>query len=300
MKFKSIYISIVVVAAILFAGSVFAQMRVGQSSDAKVIKPAVDVKKTVESSSRFASAALDNARVRTSMQWSFGRPQTGWEIYTSLIAKTIGAEQNFDTPEFAMAVSKWQSNNAIQPTGVVDDATFRAFMKEWQSQRLKGWSYPELSLLYDAPITDFYDATRDPELLKLDAATYIAYKKMVMAAAKDLKGVLKVSSNGDLAPEEKMLRIVSGFRSREYQAELRRREPGAGRAALAVNSPHASGHAIDLYVGGKPVSTKDENRLVQVQTPAYKWLVKNANKFGFYNYFYEPWHWEYVPLEQAK
>jgi zinc D-Ala-D-Ala carboxypeptidase len=47
-------------------------------------------------------------------------------------------------------------------------------------------------------------------------------------------------------------------------------------------------------VGGEPVKTEDANRLIQVQTPAYKWLVKNAHRFGFYPYFYEPWHWEFV------
>jgi hypothetical protein len=300
MKYQSKTILVIIVVAGLFVGGIFAQTRVGQSSDGKVVKQPVEIKKTVESSSRFAAAALENARLRSSLQWSFGREQTGWEIYTILIGHTIGTERNYDTPEFAKAVSKWQSNNGQEPTGIIDNATFDALVKQWQSERLKDWSYPEESVLYNAPITDFYDPTRDPELLKLDAATYIAYKKMVLAAAKDLKGVLKVTPKGDLAPDEKMLRIVSAFRSREYQAELRRKEPGASRAALAVNSPHSSGHAMDIYVGGKPVSTKDDNRLIQVQTPVYKWLVKNAHRFGFYNYFYEPWHWEYVPSAQSK
>jgi LAS superfamily LD-carboxypeptidase LdcB len=47
-------------------------------------------------------------------------------------------------------------------------------------------------------------------------------------------------------------------------------------------------------VGGLPVETKDANRAIQVQTPVYKWLVRNAEHFGFRPYFYEPWHWEYV------
>src|SRR5258707_428721 len=64
---------------------------------------------------------------------------------------------------------------------------------------------------------------------------------------------------------------------------------------LAVNSPHFTGRALDLYVGGDPVDTGDANRAVQVNTPVYKWLVKNADKFGFYPYYYEPWHWEYKP-----
>ncbi|MCA1629010.1 MAG: D-alanyl-D-alanine carboxypeptidase family protein [Acidobacteria bacterium] len=67
------------------------------------------------------------------------------------------------------------------------------------------------------------------------------------------------------------------------------------RAALATRSPHFTGRALDLYVGGyDPVSSKDDNRALQTQTKAYKWLVRNAERFGFRPYFYEPWHWEYV------
>ncbi|MCA1593525.1 MAG: M15 family metallopeptidase, partial [Acidobacteria bacterium] len=99
---------------------------------------------------------------------------------------------------------------------------------------------------------------------------------------------------GELAPSEKYLKIVSSFRSREYQEHLRRQSPNSGRAGLAVNSPHFTGRALDLYVGGEPVETKDANRALQVQTRVYKWLVRNADKFGFRPYYYEPWHWEYV------
>ena len=78
------------------------------------------------------------------------------------------------------------------------------------------------------------------------------------------------------------------------QEQLRRQSPNAGSAGLAVNSPHFTGRALDLYVGGDPVDTKDANRAIQVNTPVYKWLVRNAARFGFRPYFYEPWHWEYV------
>ena len=98
----------------------------------------------------------------------------------------------------------------------------------------------------------------------------------------------------ELAPAEKYLKIVSAFRSREYQEQLRRQSPNAGSAGLAVNSPHFTGRALDLYVGGEPVDSKDSNRAVQVSTPVYRWLVQNARRFGFRPYFYEPWHWEYV------
>jgi LAS superfamily LD-carboxypeptidase LdcB len=41
-------------------------------------------------------------------------------------------------------------------------------------------------------------------------------------------------------------------------------------------------------------SSADANRLYQVGTPAYRWLVANAARFGFVNYVFEPWHWEWI------
>ena len=31
-----------------------------------------------------------------------------------------------------------------------------------------------------------------------------------------------------------------------------------------------------------------------VAAPAYRWLVANADRFGFVNYPFEPWHWEWT------
>ena len=171
-------------------------------------------------------------------------------------------------------------------------------MQYWQTQRLGRSDFPGPDKLISAPITDFYDLTRDADLLQLERETYVAYKRMIAAAAKDLSKDVHFTRNGELAPGEKYLRIVSAFRSQEYQDQLRAKSPGSGRAALALHSAHNTGQALDLYVGGDPVSTKDPNRLLQTQTPVYKWLVKNAKRFGFYNYFYEPWPWEYVPIRK--
>ena len=247
-------------------------------------------------SSAFGKAAMDNSRLRNSLTWTFGgKMQTGWTIYAPLIAHTIGTEAEPDTADFALALSKWQSSLNLPATGILDNATLETFTKYWQSRRLGKFGVQAGDSLQFAPILEFYDPTRSPDLLQLEQETYIAYKKMIAAATKDLKRELKLTPTGELAPNEKFLRIVSAYRSPEYQEELRRKEPNAGRAALAKNSPHSTGHALDIYVGGVPVKTIDSNRLIQVQTPVYKWLVKNAHKFGFYPYFYEPWHWEYVP-----
>ena len=135
----------------------------------------------------------------------------------------------------------------------------------------------------------------DSALLKVEKDTHVAYKKMLAAAIKEKSLRLKVDENGNLLPEEKFLTLVSTYRSPKYQASLRKKQPDASRAQIAFKSPHFTGKALDIYVGGEPVTTKDFNRAIQVKTPVYLWLVKNAEKFGFYNYFYEPWHWEYAP-----
>jgi hypothetical protein len=250
---------------------------------------------------KFGIAATENARSLSGLTWMVdGKLQSSWGIYEPLIADTIGATTEPSTPEFAAALSKWQSSHGIDATGIFDESTFGTFTKYWQSLRLGRSDFPGPDKLISAPITDFYDPTRDADLLQLERETYAAYKRMVAAASKDLAREVQFTKDGQLAPGEKYLRIVSAFRSQEYQDKLRAKSPGSGRAALALHSAHNTGQALDLYVGGEPVATKDPNRLLQTQTPVYKWLVKNANKFGFYNYYYEPWHWEYVGKDKTR
>ena len=241
----------------------------------------------------FKAAAKQNAELKKSLRWVFGKKnQSGWYLYIPLIQQTIGTNENSDTENFAAAVAGWQKRNKLSANGIIDKDTFAELVKFWQSRRLgKASDAPENTLL-SAPSADFYDPGREASLLKVEKETYAAYKKMVGAAARELN--LK-NQNGTPAADGKFLKIVSAHRSREYQDSLRRKEPNAGRAGLAVNSPHFTGRALDIYVGGEPVITKDANRAIQVETPVYKWLVKNAERFGFYPYFYEPWHWEYVP-----
>ena len=100
-----------------------------------------------------------------------------------------------------------------------------------------------------------------------------------------------------------MLLIVSGFRSVDYQARLIRKKINAGQAIgeiLEVNaapgfSEHHTGQAVDIATpGSRPLTEDFEN------TEAFRWLGKNAEKFGFsmtyqrddpWGFIYEPWHW---------
>lgn len=240
----------------------------------------------------FKTAAKQNEELKKSLSWVFGKKnQTGWYLYVPLIQHTIKTEEPVNSEKFAEAVAVWQKENGLSPNGIIDQNTLAVFVKFWQSRRLGSSENASEYRLLTAQ-SDFYDLSREEELKKVERETYDAYKRMVAAAAKDLN--LKFE-NGALAADEKFLKIISAYRSREYQDSLRRKSPNSGRAGLAVNSPHFTGRALDIYVGGEPVTTKDENRAIQIETPAYKWLVKNAEQFGFRPYFYEPWHWEYAP-----
>jgi zinc D-Ala-D-Ala carboxypeptidase len=262
----------------------------------KLVKPSFSAKTSESnktSSKGFSKAALSNSKLKNSLQWTFGKKrQTGWYLYVPLIQHTIKTDNAPESGGFALALSVWQKKNRLAPSGVLDTETLLALIKYWQSRRIPKLYEANERLLYNAPVADFYDPTRKVNLLNLDKETYTAYKKMIAAAAKDLN--LRIEK-GNLTGSDNFLKIISAHRSRAYQEQLRKKEPNAGRAQLAFTSPHFTGRALDIYVGGEPVTTKDANRAIQIETKAYQWLVKNAEKFGFYNYFYEPWHWEYVP-----
>lgn len=246
---------------------------------------------------QFDSAAAQNQNLAKNLVWTFGgKSQTGWYIYKPMICRTIGVEADASENDFAESLAGWQKANKLAPSGVLDAVTLALVVAKWQSNRLKFRGYASPDELAIEPATDFYDVSRPDELRQVEHATYAAYKKLVAAAIADKSLNLKSNGRDELAPSEKFLKIISAFRSRDYQDKLRKESPNSGSAGLAVgNSPHFTGRALDVYVGGEPVITKDENRAVQVKTPVYLWLVKNAAKFGFKPYFYEPWHWEYAP-----
>ncbi|MDQ3666868.1 MAG: D-alanyl-D-alanine carboxypeptidase family protein [Acidobacteriota bacterium] len=240
-------------------------------------------------------AAPRNASLRLELNWTFGgKQQRGWHIYEALIGRLLQTEHNAASEGFAAALTSWQKRSGLRPTGVLDEESLNEMVSEWQGKRLKKRGHPPPEDLVTAPASDFYDPTRADGLRQVERKTYAAYKRLVATAVADRSLGLARSSKGELAPTEKYLKIISAFRSREYQEKLRRESPNAGRAGLAINSPHFTGSALDLYVGGQPVETKDSNRALQVQTRVYQWLVRNADRFGFRPYYFEPWHWEFV------
>lgn len=289
-----ILLAISLLVAIATVASVAALTSGGQSRRSKTESPRRPVQITnrtttpsATSSTAFSAATTQNAILRNEVNWTFGgKQQRGWHLYDLLIGKTLDTPHDPITNDFAAALAKWQKKRGLRSDGLLDENSLMKLVSHWQSDRLKSRTPATPDQLILAPASDFYDPGRGTELRQVERNTYEAYKAMLAAAYAD--PTLNLKSN------DKYLKIISAFRSSEYQEQLRRKSPNAGRAGLAVNSPHFTGRALDIYVGGSPVDTKDSNRAIQVNTPAYRWLVRNAGRFGFRPYFYEPWHWEYV------
>lgn len=106
-----------------------------------------------------------------------------------------------------------------------------------------------------------------------------------------------------------ILTPISGFRSVQDQEYLffrvkeQRKQPTSKRAEVSAPpgySEHHTGYAVDIGDGNAPATNLNTNF---EQTPAYKWLEKNAAKYSFELSFpvdnlqgisYEPWHWRFV------
>ena len=106
--------------------------------------------------------------------------------------------------------------------------------------------------------------------------------------------------------------ILSGYRSPAYQTivflwNLRAKKYNLQKTISAVALPGYSEHndskstSIDLICSGKKVSLATTPTFAK--TEQYRWLQKNARKFGFTESFpkknklgviYEPWHWRYL------
>jgi len=251
---------------------------------------------SITSTAAFGTAVTANTTFRNDLTWTFGgKQQRGWYLYDLLIGKTLNTDDDPGTSDFAASIATWQKRRGLAADGILNEDALMSMVSQWQGNRLKNRAPATPDQLLTAPPADFYDSSRAEELRQVERRTYAAYKELIAAAIADPTLKLAHTAPDQLAPGERYFKIVSAFRSREYQDELRRKSPNAGSAGLAVNnSPHFTGRALDLYVGGSPVDTKDANRAIQVKTPVYRWLVNNAERFGFRPYFYEPWHWEYV------
>ncbi|HZM98752.1 MAG TPA: DUF882 domain-containing protein, partial [Pyrinomonadaceae bacterium] len=241
-----ILLAVSLLCVIATVASVTALTSRGQSRRSKTEPPPRTIAASTTSSNAFSAAAAQNASLRNEVTWTFGgKQQRGWYLYDLLIGKTLDTPHDPITNEFAATLAKWQKKRGLRSDGLLDEASLMKLVSHWQSDRLKTRDPATPDQLVLAPATDFYDPGRATELRQVERNTYEAYKQMIAAAHADPTLNLKAS--------DKYLKIISAFRSPEYQEQLRRQSPNAGRAGLAINSPHFTGRALDIYVGGSPV-----------------------------------------------
>jgi hypothetical protein len=239
-------------------------------------------------------AAVNGVTIDT-MEWSpFRRPEVGWAIYAPRIAAEIGATCPPASPGFAAALTIWQARNRLPTSGVVDVPTFAAMNTKWTLARpfvmqTRGGQCPEPpepALLATATPAESYGG----KTIQLRADALSAWRRMTAAARANVPG---------LKQDRNWLTIFSGFRA-PVDDDLRCATDGNCQGVVrATCSSHRTGLGIDAYVGHadglRPDSSDDANRRAMVATPVYRWLVANAARFGFINYVFEPWHWEYSP-----
>ena len=234
-------------------------------------------------------AAIDNARtLHNEPLTPFGVQETGWAVYAPLIAHEIETGCPPETPGFATAFARWEVAHGRPATGRVDAATLSALGTVWLLRRpfVLAMKFgcpasPAESALAKADPTESYGG----KTILARPGALDAYRKMRTAALQDLGG----------APD--LLRIASAFRGPEEEA-AKCADGGCGGPARAHCSAHRTGLAFDFDLGARPggqrFSTANEDRLYLAGTPAYRWLVAHAGRYGFAPYPYEPWHWEWT------
>ncbi len=239
------------------------------------------------------SASAANAGSLETLQWApFRRPERGWAVYAPRIAVETGSDCPATSRGFAAALARWQGEHRRAATGVLDPDTFAVMQLKWTLDRrfvfeTRDGNCPEPPApdrLAPARLAESYGGKTI--LVRKDALA--AYRRMIAAARR---------SPDEFDPQ--WFSIFSGFRA-PVDDDLRCITDGNCQGVVrAACSAHRTGLAIDMHVGNapgfRPDSSDDTNRRAMVKTLAYRWLLTNAARFGFVNYVFEPWHWEWSP-----
>lgn len=290
---RRIGLTVVLLAA--FAGGVLGAGRArAQSLDALN-----EVALCYNSAATWYEAAAGNSRSLHALDWQpFGR-EYGWETYLPMTQQEIGTRCAPHTPGFAQAMAAFQVRYGLQADGRFGPATFEVLKGIWQERRpfvmarVRGEcpAYPERHSLAEFDYTE--ESLRRPGRMG-QAVAVEAYRRMVRDARAEVPA---------LATEPLLLTVYSTYRHPDIDGVRCEDEGNCDGLRRASCSAHRTGWAFDINVGEAPgygiASTNPYNRLWQTRGPAYRWLVRNAARYGFVNYIYEPWHWEYVGPEAS-
>lgn len=240
-----------------------------------------------------AAAQANAASLATQPINLFGRAETGWAIYAPRIQSDIATRCAPDRAGFAGALARWQDRHALTPSGRIDAESLASLKAGWQAER----PFVGLRIQGRCPVPpvegDLVAATPDEvlgdKIIRLKPAALAAYRRMTAAAK---------AENPLVAADPQSFKLFSGYRDPDDDAARCAREGDCQGVTRARCSAHRTGLALDLWVGAAPGyaadASADANRLFQSQTPAYLWLARHARRFGFVNYAFEPWHWEWT------
>jgi hypothetical protein len=239
-----------------------------------------------------AAAAARNAESLATLAWApFARPETGWEPYVPLIAHELATDCPAASEGFAAALAVWQARHELPADGVMSETTFLAMKDILQARRpffrlSAAGLCPETA---DVIATAHVDEGLDGKIVWLQPDALAAYRRLVAAARAEVP---------EVAADPEMLGVFSGYRSPTLDAARCQAEGNCDGIARARCSSHRTGLALDLYLGHAEGfgadSTAETNRLQLSRSAAYRWLLANAGRFGFVNYAFEPWHWEWT------
>lgn len=158
----------------------------------------------------------------------------------------------------------------------------------------------------------YLDSNYEPEDL-VTPATLPAQAAEDIKMRKDTAKALDEMST-EAKKENYILLVNSAYRSYQRQSEVYKEfetKFGGLYAAEYVAVPGASEHQTGMGIDLTSQSVEDGKHLVFGDTPEYKWVVKNAYKYGFIMRFephtaaitgiaHEPWHLRYVGKDVAK
>jgi D-alanyl-D-alanine dipeptidase len=242
----------------------------------------------------FQDAARRNAESASGLEWApYGRQEVGWMIYAPMIAHEIGAGCSPASPVFAEALAGWQQAHGQKPTGVLTPEQFEVMKIDWYRRMYHVPGANRETCTVPGPQADAATAAPDEsyggKTIQLDPNVLAAYRRMVQAARAEVP---------DLKAQPQMLQIFSGFRAPDADAMACAQRGGCVGPVKSKCSNHRTGRALDIVMGAAPGqrvdSSADSNRLFMSQTGAYRWMVANADRFGFVNYPFEPWPWEWT------
>lgn len=152
-----------------------------------------------------------------------------------------------------------------------------------------------------------------PENYQIELVDIDQYRKFDARAITELKNMIEAERKSGASG----MWVQSGYRSIEYQEEVfnkqvqeyisqgKTKKEAEELTLKIINKPGTSEHNLGLAVDFNYATEEFE------ETTAFKWLQENAENYGFILRYpkekeeitkvtYEPWHWRYVGVENAK